>query len=163
MINMAREYFIGIDVGSKGYACIYDATYKSYGHYPLFEGKRLSPILIERLNDLVRLSSIAVVEQVHSMPGQGVASTFTFGTNYGKVLGMLEAIGMPYVTVTPTKWQNEMIEATDKAQTTKMTSYSAARRLLPLMDFRRSDRCKTFDDNKVDATLICLYAQRKNL
>lgn len=158
-----RDYYIGIDPGSKGFCCLYDNFYHSYGHYPLFEGKRLSQQLIECLNEIAGNDIIAVVEQVHSMPHQGVASTFSFGTNYGKILGMLEAIGIPYSTCTPGKWQKAMCEAVDKAANTKLTSYNAARRLLPAMDFRRSERCKTFDDNKVDATLICLYAQRKQL
>ena len=158
-----RDYVLGIDPGSKGFCCLYDAFYHSYVHYPLFEGKRLSQLLIERLNEIAGNDVIAVVEQVHSMPHQGVASTFSFGTNYGKILGMLEALGIPYSTCTPGKWQKAMCEAVDKAANTKLTSYNAARRLLPAMDFRRSERCKTFDDNKVDATLICLYAQRKQL
>lgn len=158
-----RAYYIGCDPGSKGFICVYETNTGRYEHYPLFEGKRLSQLLIERLNEIAGNDVIAVVEQVHSMPHQGVASTFSFGTNYGKILGMLEALGIPYSTCTPGKWQKAMCEAVDKAANTKLTSYNAARRLLPAMDFRRSERCKTFDDNKVDATLICLYAQRKQL
>ena len=158
-----RDYYLGFDPGKKGFACILATRSNIFHHYPLFEGHRLNPELIDAIEWMGEQNVMSVVEQVHSMPGQGVASTFTFGTNYGKILGMLETIGMPYVTVTPSKWQKEMCEATDRSSTTKMTSYNAARRLLPSMDFRRSDRCKAFDDNKVDATLICLYAQRKNL
>ena len=161
---MAREYYVGFDPGKKGFACVYEAKTNSYEHYPIFDGKRLNAKLIGVLKIIgENFNSIAVVEQVHSMPHQGVASTFTFGTNYGMLLGALEALGVAYVTCTPGKWQGTMWESCDKAPTTKLTSYSCARRLLPNMDFRRSERCKTFDDNLVDSTLICLYAQRKQL
>lgn len=162
---MMRDVYLGCDPGSKGFVCIWSNEFDKYEHYPLFEGKRLNPNLLKRLADIAEggLRALAVVEQVHSMPHQGVASTFSFGTNYGMILGALEALGIPYSTCTPGKWQKAMCEAVDKGANTKLTSYNAARRLLPNMDFRRSERCKTFDDNKVDATLICLYAQRKQL
>ena len=50
-----------------------------------------------------------------------------------------------------------------KITDTKSTSMNAAKRLFPDIDFRRTSACKTFDDNKVDATLICEYGRRKNL
>ena len=47
---------------------------------------------------------IALIEKVHSMPGQGVASTFKFGMNYGQWIGILTALQIPYSTITPKKW-----------------------------------------------------------
>jgi len=159
-----KDYYIGIDPGKKGYLCLYNANYSGYKHYPLFDGNRLNREMLETIDKLAETyTMIAVVEQVHSMPHQGVASTFSFGTNYGMILGALEAIGIPYSTVTPGKWQKFICEAVDKAPNTKQMHYNAARRLFPNMDFRRSERCKTYDDNKVDATLICEYAIRKQL
>lgn len=159
-----RDYYLGFDPGKKGFMCIYNAKYSGYTHYPLFDGNRLNRDMLEVLKKLSKTYDImAVVEQVHSMPHQGVASTFSFGTNYGMILGALEALGIPYTTVTPGKWQKSICEAVDKAANTKQLHYNAARRLFPDIDFRRSERCKTFDDNKVDATLICLYARRRNL
>lgn len=158
-----RAWYIGFDPGKKGFCCILETGLNNFSHYPLFVGQRLNQELVNHINMLAGQDVMAIVEQVHSMPGQGVASTFSFGTSYGKILGMLEALGIPYVTCTPGKWQKAMWEACDKAANTKLTSYNAARRLLPNMDFRRSERCKNFDDNLVDSTLICLYAQRKQL
>ena len=45
-----------------------------------------------------------VIEKVHSMPKQGVVSTFTFGKNYGQWLGILASNGVPYKEVTPQTW-----------------------------------------------------------
>jgi hypothetical protein len=159
-----KDYYIGIDPGKKGYLCLYNANYSGYKHYPLFNGNRLNREMLDTIEKLAETyTMIAVVEQVHSMPHQGVASTFSFGTNYGMILGALEAIGIPYVTCAPGKWQKFICEAVDKAPNTKQMHYNAARRLFPNMDFRRSERCRIYDDNKVDSTLICEYGIRKQL
>jgi Holliday junction resolvasome RuvABC endonuclease subunit len=47
----------------------------------------------------------AVIEKVHSMPGQGVVSTFKFGRNYGFLRGCLVAAEIPFEEVLPSKWQ----------------------------------------------------------
>jgi len=51
---------------------------------------------------------LAVIEQVHSMPKQGVASSFRFGVSYGFLRGCLVAAGMRFVEVSPVKWQTAM-------------------------------------------------------
>ena len=50
----------------------------------------------------------AYLEKVHSMPGQGVKSMFTFGQNYGFWLGILYSLQIPCTHVTPLKWQTLM-------------------------------------------------------
>lgn len=54
--------------------------------------------LIENLNP-----DAIVLEQVHSMPGQGVASMFKFGLAYGICQGA--AGGVPTILVTPQTWK----------------------------------------------------------
>ena len=163
-IEPTRNYYIGIDPGKKGYLCLYNANYSGYKHYPLFDGNRLNRAMLRTLKKLAETYTImAVVEQVHSMPHDGVSRAFSFGTNYGMILGALEAIGIPYCTVTPGKWQKAICEAVDKASNTKQMHYNAACRLFPNIDFRKSERSRTWDDNKVDATLICEYGKRKQL
>ncbi|MGQ6439209.1 hypothetical protein ACUNEW_19020 [Serratia sp. IR-2025] len=48
----------------------------------------------------------AFLEQVHSMPGQGTASTFNFGHAAGVVEGILQGSFIPYTLVTPQAWKN---------------------------------------------------------
>jgi crossover junction endodeoxyribonuclease RuvC len=52
-----------------------------------------------------QIPCFAMLEQVHSMPGQGVASMFKFGQSYGFLRGILIASNIPFETVTPAKWQ----------------------------------------------------------
>jgi len=49
------------------------------------------------------------VERVHSMPKQGVASTFKFGMNYGGIFGACGALGLQTTLVTPQKWKKEIL------------------------------------------------------
>lgn len=50
----------------------------------------------------------AVIERVHSMPKQGVSSTFKFGTSYGFLRGMLVAFMLPFEAVAPGVWQRKL-------------------------------------------------------
>ena len=66
----------------------------------------------ENTHDLVRIfkenitsNNMAILEKVHAMPGQGVTSMFSFGENYGIYLGILSALSIPFILVSPQKWQ----------------------------------------------------------
>jgi len=51
----------------------------------------------------------AVLERVHSMPAQGVSSTFKLGANYGYWRGVLQGLRIPFREVTPQKWQRAVL------------------------------------------------------
>jgi hypothetical protein len=50
---------------------------------------------------------IAILENVHAMPGQGVSSTFRFGESFGCIKGVLGALAIPYKMVEPTVWKRK--------------------------------------------------------
>ena len=62
--------------------------------------------------ELKRFASIgpihAFMEEVHSMPKQGVSSTFKFGRNYGMLRMALVACDVPRDFVSPSVWQGAM-------------------------------------------------------
>lgn len=160
-----RNIYIGIDPGAKGFACFYYTATDTYSHVSLSDTDELRTELEAAK---VVGNVMAVVENVHALPKQGLSSTFKFGYNVGLSVGMLIALGIPYSMVIPSKWQKEIWEPADKVTAgakvlTKDTSFRAAKRLHPGMNFRRTERCRNFDDNMVDATLICDYARRANL
>lgn len=64
--------------------------------------------LYDRVNRWAARADFAYIEQVHAMPGQGVTSMFNFGMNYGGLRMALIAAGIPFETVTPSKWQRAL-------------------------------------------------------
>lgn len=99
---------------------------------------------------------IVIVEVVHSMPKQGVASTFKFGKGYGKILGMLEALGIHYELVTPQVWKAVVLAGTPKDKDAAVAwcrrAYPAVNLVLP--------RCQTAHDGMADALCIAEYGRR---
>jgi crossover junction endodeoxyribonuclease RuvC len=50
----------------------------------------------------------AALEKVHSMPGQGVVSSFKFGMGYGGLRMALLAANIPFRDVQPQAWQRSL-------------------------------------------------------
>ena len=63
----------------------------------------------------------AYVELVSSMPGQGVASMFSFGHSAGVLQGVLGAFEIPVTMVTPQSWKKRagLINSVKDASRTK--------------------------------------------
>ncbi len=94
---------------------------------------------------------MAAVEQVGSMPGQGLASTFRFGQSDGVLRGVLGALGIGYITVAPVKWKNHYGlkgQAKDAAR-------ALAIRRFPSVAHELS---RKKDCGRADALLIALWA-----
>ena len=96
-----------------------------------------------------------VVEHVSAMPGQGVTSCFSFGQNFGFILGLLTAFRIPYELVRPQKWKKAFSCTSDKN-----TSIEVAQRMFPGVDLRRTPKCKKPHDGIAEALLMAEYARR---
>lgn len=81
-----------------------------------FEGKFIATGEIPRFSNLIDGVGFAnivekhkpkqlIIERVSSMPKQGVASVFTFGTAYGMVIGVACGAKIPFHLVTPMRWK----------------------------------------------------------
>ena len=93
------------------------------------------------------------IEQVHSMPGQGVSSTFKFGKNFGIALGVVAALQLPLHRITPQTWKKQFV-LTGKD---KDASRHKATEFWPTM----ADCWKRKADNGIsDAALIAECARR---
>ncbi len=90
----------------------------------------------------------AFLERVHSMPGQGVASTFEFGRGFGALRMALLALGIPFDMVTPQTWQKSM-SCLSKGD--KNVTKSRAQELFPSLKVTHAT---------ADALLICEYGRR---
>ena len=100
---------------------------------------------------------MAILEKVHSMPKQGVSSVFKFGMNFGMIQGVLSALRVPYMLVTPQKWQKGIVVPTD-GKDSKERSLTVARRMFPQVDWLRRKK----DHNRSDALLMAYRAKGFN-
>ncbi len=144
------KIYIGIDPGVTGAIAIIYAP-GDMSVYDFEDGDVLS--------ELIQISGTpckAVIEKVSSMPGQGVSSTFKFGTNFGQWIGRLEALGIPFDFVTPQKWKKAMFDSMPKSNVKEM-SRDRARRIFPQMAefFKRKK-----DHNRAEALLLAAYCKQ---
>lgn len=103
--------FIGIDPGGSGAFVVLYSDSNEIDWFPFkdsSEAEIASALEIHCRNFDEGNRAVAVIERVHSMPRQGVASSFKFGQSYGFLRGLLTAFEIPFVEVTPQKWQKAM-------------------------------------------------------
>lgn len=141
--------YIGIDPGKSGSLAL--ITDEDIAIYPYDE-----QVYCGVLQSICMDDCICAIEQVHSMPRQGVKSTFEFGKNFGFLLGMLTAYGIPYQEVKPQVWKKEFALNKDKAD-----SISTAHHLFPKTSLRKTTRCTTDHDGMAESLLLAEYARRK--
>lgn len=97
------------------------------------------------------------IEKVHSMPGQGVVSTFTFGTGWGILRGLCAGLHLPYTLVAPTTWKRSMCRDVPKG---KGASVLIAKRLWPNINLKPTPRSKKDNNGLADAICIAEYGRR---
>lgn len=108
--------------------------------------------IIQNYNCMALMNDEAVtatVEQVHSMPKQGVSSSFNFGMGYGVIQGVLAALNIPMTLVSPQKWKKHhslIGKEKDCART-------LAQQLYPTASLARKK-----DIGRADAILIARYS-----
>jgi crossover junction endodeoxyribonuclease RuvC len=113
-----------------------------------------APLLTQALKD--SLATLIVVEDVHSMPTQGVSSMFAFGFASGLIEGVAVALGKKVLKVSPQVWKKAYrLTASDH----KAASRHVAANLVPhLADlFKRAK-----DHNRAEAFLIAYWARGKH-
>ena len=143
--------FLGLDPGISGAIAFYrpdDPSQVVVADLPVVAG------VIDGRNLAAMIRSLApdsaVIENVHSMPKQGVASTFKFGRAFGTAIGILECLGLPIAYVSPTTWKRHYRLDSDAEK-----SRRAALNLFPASagQFARKK-----DHNRAEAALLALYA-----
>ena len=175
MESNMKAVYVGIDVGSnggvfafndKGEVLIKEAVPQTKGGGGV-DYKKLYKILSSVAGYEVSLH--VGIEDVHSLFGMSAKSNFSFGFIKGLKIGFLEVLGYEYELVTPKNWQKRVWidsdivpKATGKGKDTKATSLNAAKRIFPLVDFRKSDRAKIPHDGIFDSALIAEYIRIVN-
>ena len=99
---------VGIDPGISGaLVTLYDGAPFSWTLMPSVQIGSASRVIGEEVADWLIDNEVtfAYIENVHSMPKQGVVSTFNFGHATGVVTGVVAALKIPYKLVHPTSWK----------------------------------------------------------
>jgi len=143
---MKIEYVIGIDPGKSGAGTIINEE----GHFMTqFRGDWPLKDQFDTLWGWKNYGPcLCVIENVHSMPKQGVASSFKFGMSFGFLLGIITASEIRYEKVTPQKWQKEL---NCRSGGDKNVTKSKAQELFPKVQVTHGN---------ADALLIAEYARR---
>jgi crossover junction endodeoxyribonuclease RuvC len=151
--------WLGIDPGKKGAITLID----EHGGLQFFpwpkddDLREIRDILIKWKREYIIKGCL--LEKVHAMPGQGVTSMFSFGTNFGCWIMALAFADIPYELITPQKWQKAVTYPKDGA-TPNARALTAVRRLFPKETFILP-RCRVPHDGLVDAALMSVVAKRK--
>lgn len=138
--------FIGIDPGARGGIGILNG-----------DNVQVVPYSNQALLEFCQLYqdiALVTVEKVHAMPGQGVTSMFTFGRNYGYIVGVLEAFQMQYTLIDPRTWKNYFGITADKR-----SSIYKCQELYPGVNLLPTPRCKKESDGMAEALLIARWGK----
>ena len=135
--------YIGVDPGKSGAIAVLNSS-----EVATFKFNNTERDIWGFFEDMTVQPSFAVIEKVHSMPKQGVKSSFTFGQSYGFLRGLLIACEIPFEEVTPRKWQ-QCMGCLSKGD--KNVTKSKAQELFPEVKITHAI---------ADALLIAEYARR---
>jgi crossover junction endodeoxyribonuclease RuvC len=106
---------LGVDPGQKGAMAFLSVQgeIEELEDMPVI-GKEVNAHMVSFLIQGYGPILVAVVEAAHSMPREGHAGAFTYGTGYGKVLGVLAALDVPIELASASTWKKAMGLTTDK-------------------------------------------------
>lgn len=146
---------IALDPGLSGAIAILTHNTITAQPFPI-AGKALD---LGALTTIIRdaAPSLAVIEKVHSMPGQGVSSTFKFGQGYGSLMGITAALNIPVELVTPQRWKGAILTGTAKD---KDAAIAYCRRAFPDVQLVMKG-CRNPHDGMADALCILQFGLRE--
>jgi crossover junction endodeoxyribonuclease RuvC len=109
---------VGIDPGLRGGVAGLDLERRILWatETPVVKEKDKLEYDIARIAALLRAAKpdLVVLERVHSMPRQGVASTFLFGMGFGILRGIIGTLDLPIRLVAPQTWKAKLQITADK-------------------------------------------------
>jgi hypothetical protein len=147
---------LGVDPGQSGaIAVVFDSPVSNRAAAVAL-AKMTEKDIYDYLQEMGERGDVAaLIEQVHSMPGQGVVSSFKFGVSYGGLRMALIAAGIPFEAVTPQKWKAAIGLAKKKGEGNtdyKNRSKARAQELFPQL---------TITHANAEALLLAWYGGRR--
>lgn len=186
---MSKVYF-GIDPGKVGFITAFDGKGFTFYKMPThkvetgkllksgkpqmkeeFNESGLRDIIIKISKDFAGKEKFFAIEEVTGREGWSAQNSFNFGFTAGLQRMIPIMLCAEYITVRPAKWQSYMRQGYKEIKTPSSTgktmvldAKAIAEMIVeaeyPHIDFRKSERSRKNDDNKIDSFLICLYLYR---
>ena len=138
------KVYVGIDPGKTGAVAVL--------HGP-------EDIIFFDTGDSLSLDYVEVfvcIEKAQAWPDQGVVSMFNYGVEYGKMLGMLKTLNIPFAEIHPNLWKKEF----SLFHQPKERSIAVAKQLFPSISDHLT---RKKDHGRAEALLIAEYARRRNM
>jgi len=146
---------IGIDPGKRGGIALYDGQNMKAYAMPICKDGTLDIRAVRQI--INRGDGVEVyIEHAQSMPRQGIVATFTYGREFGRLLGTVEIICGNYEPVKPQVWQRPIYQGIRGKG--KERSIKTCKILFPSFDLPTlTPRSKKPHDGIADAMLIAYY------
>lgn len=152
---------LGIDPGITGGLAVLNAhgTFGWGCRTPVLQGKKREYDIPSMCSVLMRAATdyeeiLIGIEKVHSLPRDGRVGAFSFGRGYGLWLGLLTGLALPYIEITPQRWQAKMLAGLPRGPHTKTSAVRAAQARFPSIPITAKA-----DWGIADAALIAEYTR----
>lgn len=138
-------------------------TLKRVEDTPVFKVQKGREYDVSGMADLLRSMALGhsarvVIERAQAMTKngvkQGVSSSFLFGMGYGIWIGVIGALGIPYVTVRPIDWTKRLLKGVPGEG--KARSILLASQTFPGIDLVPPG-CRKPRDGRADAACLAYY------
>lgn len=161
-----RPLIMGVDPGLNGAICVMDtrdlsivdmipmpitrvaSKSKSSGFIHHIDSHKIA----SEIDAYAPFTAMAIIEEPHAMPGQGLSSTFRFGKFCGQVQGVIAGHYIPTIPANPSVWKSAL-----GLSWSKDLSFKAAKHYFPKYEWLWPLKK---DDGKCEAALLCIYAHR---
>lgn len=164
--SLPRPLIIGVDPGLSGalaVICLDSMVILDLIDMPTFKTPSksrkqgyLAHLDVHALSSLIDMyapdTSMCVIEEPGSMPGQGLESTFRFGKMCGQIHGVLAGHNISVVPIRPSVWKSALGLSSDKRQ-----SIDKAREYFPKQSGLWT--LKKHND-RAEACLLTIYAMK---
>jgi crossover junction endodeoxyribonuclease RuvC len=146
---------IGVDPGKSGAFAALASDGSLLGVHdmpvvgPIISSALLDELVHNYVDPLIVPPGAAVIEDVHAMPKQGVASMFAFGRSLGIAEGVVAGNGFAVHYVSPAKWKRQLGLSKDKGV--------SRRRAIELWPHRATWFNLVKHDGRAEAALIAYW------
>ena len=147
--------YYGFDPGFSGAwgAIDQNGVYRGCGDMHHTDKHLLTRFIWDEILDVRQGDDVeVVVETVHSMPHQGVASSFKFGVAYGGAVALAERLSGGWHKVTPQVWKKAL-----KLDSDKKKSLALAQQLWPDAPLKRQK-----DNGRAEALLLAYWLRKQD-